>query len=130
MTDLDVARARTLVDFLGLTSSVGPSVERSLSFRLGVLYPYSADLRRVYESYVAVSTAFPDAEPLLVGDRPDAGVTLPVGAPMTAALADYLAAVALLHDRTAFASPATDASVEHAHASVRSAIARVTTTAA
>jgi hypothetical protein len=125
MTDLDVARAKTLVGFLGLTSVVGPSDQRALSFRLGVLYPYSADLRRVYDSYVEVITAAPDAEPLLVGDPPRVALDVPVGP-----LADYVAALAMLHDRTAFASPVTDASVEHAHASVRGAVARATQAAA
>jgi hypothetical protein len=124
MTDVDVGVARSLVEFLGLTEAVGPSPERALAFRLGVLYPYSSDLRRVYEQYVEVAASFPAAEPLLVGERPPAGLVLREGDAASAALDDYVAAIDGLHDRTAFASPLTDAGVDRAHASVRDAISR------
>ncbi|MDQ1372820.1 MAG: hypothetical protein QOJ09_158 [Actinomycetota bacterium] len=122
MTDVDVGVARRMVEFLGLTAAVGPSAERALAFRLGVLYPYSSDLRRVYDQYVEVAASYPDAEPLLVGERPRAPLVLRDGDATSAALDDYVAALHALHDRTAFASPSTDAGVDHAHTSVRDAI--------
>jgi hypothetical protein len=124
VTDVDVDLAANLVEFLGLTSAVGPSPDRALRFRLGVLYPYSAALRQVYDEYVAVTAHFPDAAPLLVGEAPLASFALRAGDDASAALARYVAAVGGLHSRTAFASRATDVGVDQAQTSVQDAITR------
>ena len=124
MTVDDTSIAAGLVEFLGLTSAVGPPPERALVFRLGVLYPYSDDLRRVYDRYIAVAGRFPDAEPLLVGGVPGPSLSLREGDDASAALDRYAAAIGVLHARTGFASLAIDTGVEHAHASVHQAIAR------
>jgi hypothetical protein len=124
VTAVDVDLAANLVEFLGLTSAVGPSPDRTLRFRLGVLYPYSAALRRVYDEYVDVVAHFPDAAPLLVGEAPLASFALRAGDDASAALARYLAAVDGLHSSTAFASHATDVGVDQAHVSVQDAITR------
>jgi hypothetical protein len=55
-----------LIEFLGLSDFVDPTAERP-SFPLGVLYPYTADLRRVCDRYTEVSEAFPAIVPLLLG---------------------------------------------------------------
>jgi hypothetical protein len=55
-----------LIEFLGLTDFVDHTTERP-SFPLGVLYPYTADLRRVCDRYTEVSEAFPATVPLLLG---------------------------------------------------------------
>jgi hypothetical protein len=122
--DVDVAMAQTLVAFLGLGAVVGPSPDRVLLFRLGVLYPYSAALRRVYDCYADVAATFPDATPLLVGAAPDRAVALQVGDGATVALERYINALVGLHDRTAFASPSTDVSVDLARAAVQDAVTR------
>jgi hypothetical protein len=124
VTDVDLALATNLIEFLGLTSAVDGSPERTLSFPLGVLYPYSGDLRRVYDQYIAVADEFPDAEPLLVGQPPGASFALREGDAASDALDRYMAAVDGLHDRTAFASRTTDAGVGRAQFSVRDAITR------
>jgi hypothetical protein len=124
MTDVDSTLAKNLVEFLGLTAAVGPAPERSLAFRLGVLYPYSGDLRRVYDSYVAVAAEFPDAAPLLVGRRARPLFELRDGDGASVALDRYVAAVDALRDRTGFASSSADSSVEHASTAVSDAIAR------
>jgi hypothetical protein len=124
MSDFDVAVAERLVEFLGLKAAVGPTGERALRFRNGVLYPYSGDLRDVYDEYVAVASEFSDAEPLLVGDAPRGSFVLRVGDGASHALGRYVAAVDGLHRRTAFASRATDTGVDRAKTSVRDAITR------
>ena len=121
---VDVGMAQTLVAFLGLGAAVGPSPDRALLFRLGVLYPYSPALRRVYDCYAEVASTFPDATPLLVGAAPTRAVALQVGDGATVALERYVSALVGLHDRTAFASPATDVGVDVARAAVQDAVTR------
>jgi hypothetical protein len=55
-----------LTEFLGLSDFVDHTAERP-SFPLGVLYPYTPDLRRVCDRYTEVSEAFPAIVPLLLG---------------------------------------------------------------
>jgi hypothetical protein len=91
-----------LVEFLGLTDFVddrtGPP-----SFPLGVLYPYSTDLRRVCDRYAEAVAADPAAMPLLVGrGAPTGGSGLDEPA-AAAAVARYLSAIKTLQGRIDFA---------------------------
>jgi hypothetical protein len=91
-----------LVEFLGLTGFVddrtGPT-----SFPLGVLYPYSADLRRVCDRYAEVVAAFPATVPLLVGTAPRTGRSGLDEPPAADAVARYLSAIKTLQGRIDFA---------------------------
>jgi hypothetical protein len=124
VTLVDAATAEELVHFLGLEGVADPAAGRTLSFPLGVLYPYSADLRRVYDQYLAVAVAFPDSAPLLVGQLPSDGSQLLDAAGLAAALDGYLLSIEQLHARTAFAPGPIGAAVERAYGEVADAISR------
>jgi len=91
-----------LVEFLGLTDFVddrtGPP-----SFPLGVLYPYSADLRRVCDRYAEAVAADPATMPLLLGRAPHTARSGLDEAASANAVARYLSAIKTLQGRIDFA---------------------------
>jgi len=93
---------RTLVEFLGLADFVDGAFDLT-SFPLGVLYPYSADLRRVCDRYADAAAAFPATKPLLVGTAPHSGHSGLDQPGASDAVARYLSAIKILQGRIDFA---------------------------
>ena len=123
MSTVDPDVAVELVAFLGLTGRTGPAADRALNFRNGVLYPYTADLRRVYDRYVDVTEACPAAAPILLGRRPSTPIAFDGDDDVVlGTLTRYLAAVEELHRRTDFAGR--DEVVGAAGTAVRAAISQ------
>jgi hypothetical protein len=93
---------RALIEFLGLADFVDGTADWT-AFPLGVLYPYSADLRRVCDRYADAVVAYPATGPLLVGIVPrhgHSGLDQPGAAD---AVARYLASIKTLQGRVDFA---------------------------
>jgi hypothetical protein len=101
-----VVRSLGLAD---LTETVGGAP----AFPVGVLYPYSLDIQRVCRCYDALSAASPAAASVALGERVEGlGV---LNAEASNAVAKYLASVATLHSRIAFAPGNAGASVGAAY---------------
>ena len=98
-TDTDF---RPLIEFLGLADFVDGRAEWT-SFPLGVLYPYSADLRRVCDRYAETVGAFPATGPLLVGSAPRTGQSGLDEPGAADAVARYLSSIKTLQGRIDFA---------------------------
>lgn len=92
------ADAAPVVRLLGLSTLVVIDARSgTAAFPLGILYPYTAELRRVCAAFDAASRAVPDA----------------------ASAAALLASIATLHSRIGFAlSPATSAVIKEAYDTV------------
>jgi len=106
------ATVSRVVRFLGL-SGVAEIVGDTASFPPGVLYPYSGDLRRVCTSYEAVREECPEAASMLVGEsHGEKGSLRPE---QTGAVTTFLASIATLHSRIAFAPGHAGASVGEAY---------------
>jgi hypothetical protein len=88
-----------LIEFLGLTDFVDHTAERP-SFPLGVLYPYTADLRRVCDRYTEVAEAFPAIVPLLLGASSHAAL---VEEAAVEGVSRYLSSIKVLKGRIDFA---------------------------
>jgi len=123
-TRVDGSSAQELVRFLGLADVVEPAAGRALFFPLGVFYPYSHDLRRVYDRFVDVAVSFPEARPLLVGELPEDPFIVSQEDGLGLALGRYLAAIKHLYSRTAFGADPTGPGVARAYAAVTDAITR------
>jgi hypothetical protein len=93
---------RPLIEFLGLADFADETAEWT-SFPLGVLYPYSADLRRVCDRYAEAVAAFPATRPLLVGIAPRTGRSGLDEPGAAGAVARYLASIKTLQGRIDFA---------------------------
>jgi hypothetical protein len=115
------ATVSRVVRFLGL-SGVAEIVGDTASFPLGVLFPYSGDLRRVCTSYEAVREEWPEAASMLVGELH--GETGPLRPEQTGAVTTFLASIATLHSRIAFAPGHAGASVGEAYRRACDASAR------
>jgi len=104
MSGADEAR---VVHFLGLTESTETEGGRVV-FPLGILYPYTPDLRRVCAAFAALEEADPHAAAVLIMPRSAAALEPPVE--QTPELAAFVASIGALHGRIAFApGPAPDA---------------------
>lgn len=112
-----------VIEFLGLAHTVEPCAN-IVSFRLGVLYPYSRDLRRVCTTFAAASRRCPEAVPMLLGDA--SHNVLPLSVEQLDAVTSYLASISRLYNRIAFAPGPAGSSVSIAHTMVREAMARAT----
>src|SRR5271169_705054 len=93
---------RPLIEFLGLAGFMDDTVA-SPAFPLGVLYPYSADLRRVCDRYAEAVAAFPATRPLLVGVPPRSGPSGLDQPGAANAVARYLSSIKTLKGRIDFA---------------------------
>ena len=89
------------VGLLGLSAWVDATDADGVSFPLGMLYPYSSDLRRVCTSFDALLAEWPQAALMLTG-APRTNRQAP-SADATAAAATFLESVATLYGRIAFA---------------------------
>ena len=98
---MNAATASEAVCFLGL-SDVAQIRDGEASFPLGILYPYTGDLRRVCSAYEALSRESANGSPQFVGDTTPAGATL-------------LESIAALHRRIAFAPGSAGANVAAAY---------------
>ncbi len=110
-----------LVEFLGLSDFVDPTTAQ-VSFPLGVLYPYTADLRRVCDRFADASAAFPAVTPLLLGRLPrpgEGGLDEPGEA---TAVSRYLAAVKILKGRIDFAPGGVGIAVGQAYSEATKAV--------
>jgi hypothetical protein len=104
------AVAPEVVGFLGLSDIAEIAGGVDASFPLGVLYPYSRDLQRVCSCYDDLCHESPDTAASLLGGAP---CSLPP--PPTPTVAAFLAAIATLHSRIAFAPGRAGASVAAAY---------------
>jgi hypothetical protein len=120
MTSTSVARVVRSLGLAEMTDATGDGA----SFPLGVLYPYSRDLQRVCTSYDTVSAACPDAAPILLGEA--SGRVGPLGPEQATAVGAYLASLAALHGRIAFAPGAVGASVGAAYRRASDALVSAT----
>ena len=115
---MSTINATRVVRFLGLSEEATMGGDTPV-FPLGLLYPYTRDLRRVCADYETLCEAHPDLASTLVGDRPG-----PLGAlslQEVQAVQSYMDSIATLHRRIAFA-PA-GASVGAAYGLTRDRIA-------
>ena len=106
------AATTRVVEFLGLADLAHVAGDKA-SFPLGVLYPYSSDLQRVCTRYDALYRASPAVASLLLGASTEARAPLP--ADRAGAATAFLASIATLHSRIAFAPGGAGASVGAAY---------------
>jgi len=90
-----------VVRFLGLTELTENTDEYPARFALGVLYPYSRDLQRVCRCYDALCELCPEGASILVGER--TGKLAPLNRDQSGVVTEYLASIATLANRIAFA---------------------------
>jgi hypothetical protein len=117
------ATSSHVVRFLGLTE-LTRITDGEASFPLGILYPYTSDLRRVCRAYEAMSRGAPDTSVLEVGTTGRAPARRE-GA-LAPAEATFLASIATLHSRIAFAPGPAGASVAAAYRQVHDSLAPTT----
>lgn len=109
---MSAATTTRVLRFLGL-SELAHVAGSEASFPLGVLYPYSRDLQRVCTRYDAVCQESPDAASILLGEA--TGTVPPSSPARTGSATAFLASIATLYSRIAFAPGRAGASVGAAH---------------
>lgn len=115
------ATASKVVRFLGL-SELTRIIDGEASFPLGILYPYTIDLRRVCAAYEVMTHDAPERSAALIDDagRPASG---PRTHEQTPAEAAFLTSIAALHSRIAFAPGSAGSSVAAAYRQVHDSLA-------
>ena len=113
-----------VVGLLGLSDLVESAGMDIPTFRLGLLYPYSGDLRDICTRFEAFTSECPDAAPILLG-QPTSGDARLSAAQFHAAR-QYLAAIGSLHERIAFAAGPAATGLERAYRTVGDAIVQAT----
>ena len=112
---------RPLIEFLGLTDFVDDTAGWT-AFPLGVLYPYSADLRRVCDRYADAVAAFPATRPLLVGIAPRTGHSGLDQGGAADAVDRYLSSIKTLQGRVDFAPGGVGIALGRAYRDVTKAV--------
>jgi hypothetical protein len=107
---MSAATAAEVVRFLGLSDVADTASGREGSFPLGILYPYSRDLQRVCSCYDDLCREEPGTAATLLDGR-TAGASPGAHEPQAPTLTAFLAAIATLHGRIAFAPGPAGASV-------------------
>jgi hypothetical protein len=92
------------VGLLGLSAWVDAGDSEAVSFPLGLLYPYSSDLQRVFTCFDAMLEEWPEAGLMLTGVAPAKQPTPSAAAKSSAAA--FLESIATLYGQIAFAGPA------------------------
>jgi hypothetical protein len=109
MTTMPEPTSARVVRFLGLSAVTETVNGDDARFPLGILYPYSADLDRVFTAFDAVFDQRPDAAASLLGETSElVGPLTPVEA---RAVAAYVVSVGHLQRRIGFAPGAAGRSV-------------------
>jgi hypothetical protein len=104
-----VATTAEVVDFLGLSEAARIADDGEASFPVGVLYPYSRDLQRVCSCYDTLHHNSPAAATILLTEAVGPAVA------QSPAVVAFLASIATLYSRIAFAPGPAGASVGAAY---------------